>query len=181
MSRRRFDPSPDPVDKAIEYSRQIRNLLYWYQDHWKPFEQELADAGFDFSGLVSHSSFENLDGFALLKKLATDSLPNAISVQQKRLRKTSIVSELDQILALLAKSVSTSYPESIASQLLDAVVSRDAPAYQEGYTLLVDVYTRRDPSRWPKFWELATWKHIYSFAPARIAVPPRQAWKPGRR
>ena len=138
----------DPIGRAIESSREIRDLLFWHREKWVPMEKELSDSGIDILQIkqvtASPTVVDDSGRYVLLKNLATDILPRYIDEQQKRVRKESIISELNRTIAVLSETTKNNNNDSIASQLQDAVVSRDVEVFKESYSRLRDAYSKRD-------------------------------------
>jgi len=138
----------DPIGRAIEHAVKIRNLIAWHGEQWVPMEKELADSGVDILQIkqttASPAAIDDSDRFVLLKNLATDVLPRYIDEQQKRVKRESIISEMNRTLTVLSEGATNNNNDSIASQVADAVITRDADRYQKSYSLLRDAYSKRD-------------------------------------
>jgi very-short-patch-repair endonuclease len=133
-----------PEIACLQYSRLISSSLEWYSQTWVPLEKGLEEIGFRWKILFDEVP-PNLakEGDLLRIKDAVKLVPEIFDAQISRIKLTQLAETLNQLAQRLSRYGSNSNGPRVIAALLEAIKARDAAAYQEAFSRLVDLCTRR--------------------------------------
>lgn len=134
--------SIQPEDYANQYVGQIQSLLAWHDSVWTPIEGGLSAEGLDWSSLLDEAPPANTIHHLAerLRHTVERSLPDVVSAELRRRRRSLIQSQLD----LVHESLNTIQakredPSIVIRSLVEATRSRSHLSYAKAWAQLRDL------------------------------------------
>lgn len=121
--------SAEPERIAGQFIPILEESLKWYPDHYYPFQNQLAEAGFEFANLMRLQPLNPAPNGELLRiKVALEQLPVILAAKKMQIRKIVCESHIKQALNTLDKK-----RNRISAALSQSLAQRSPENYLEAY------------------------------------------------
>jgi very-short-patch-repair endonuclease len=135
---------PHPEEGCSRYVEQIRNLLSWQDQAWRPFEKTLREAGFEWEAFVRGVplNFGPNGDLSRLADAVLNHLPPVFEARITSLRRSALERRLAAHHSEIRVKLATGQSAGLLGELLGAVEARDADSYAEVSARIIALHAR---------------------------------------
>ncbi len=139
------DHESEPEVICHQVVEMLRRCLSWAEQEWRPFEQQMKEAGFRFKQVLDEQPPRASRGGLVLRLADAIEGPLREDVRARisELRVAVVTARLRVADALLKEAAVDELATKVAAKLRAAIGASDAASYAEGFSRLQDLYDRR--------------------------------------